>query len=419
MKPPSSAGLALRERAEARLRALRPKGDAPSSELDARRQLHELQVHQIELEMQNEELRAAQAQVEESLASFTDLYDFSPVGYFTLGGDGRITRTNLTGARLLGRERTRLQGLLLANFVAAADRSVFREFFQRVFTSPGDQVCEVGLVVKNSPALTVRIEAVCFPDGRGCRAVVMDVTDRKQAEDEILRINAELEERVVQRTETIRRLAAELTLAEQHERLRLSHILHEDLQQLIIGAMFLLHSVSAEMTPRGRKQLKKVDEILAGTVEVARTLAVELSPPMLRDEGLGAVLLWLGKWMGENHGISVTVTVPAKNHPLSEALAVILYQSVRELLFNVVKHAKVKAAAINLTCRDGRVCIVVSDEGKGFKAIRGKPLAASPDKFGLSSVCERLALLDGQVDIESAPRQGTRVTLSVPLLPPA
>lgn len=414
-RTPAPANLALRDRAEARLKAHRTKKGVPASAPDALRQLHELQVHQIELEMQNEELRTAQAQVEESLARFTDLYDFSPVGYFTLRRDGCITQTNLTGARLLGEERTRLHGKRLMSFVTEADRSVFSEFFHHVFTSLTDHTCEVGLVVKNRPPRTVRIEATRCTEGQQCRAVVMDVTERKQAQEENLRINAELEERVLRRTATIRKLAAELTLTEQRERLRLSHILHEDLQQLIIGAMFLLQSVGQEMTPKGRKQLKKVDEILASTVEVARTLAVEISPPMLRDEGFGAVLVWLGKWMRKNHGLTVTVTIPSKESPLPEALAVILYQTVRELLFNVVKHANVKAAAIDLRCRDEQVCIVVSDEGVGFDATSQNPLIASPNKFGLFSVCERLALLDGKVDIESAPRQGTRITLRAPL----
>ncbi len=415
----SASPVELRHRAEGRLKGQRIKDSAPLSAIDANRQLHELQVHQIELEMQNEELRNAQAQIEEGLARFTDLYDFSPVGYFTLERGGGIARTNLTGAHLLGMERDRLRGKRFVTFVAEPDQSVFSDFLHRVFMALPDHACEVGLTGKNRPLRTVRIEAMRSSDGQECRAVVMDVTERQQAQEENRRINAELEERVRHRTATIRKLAAELTLTEQRERLRLSHILHEDLQQLVIGAMFLLQSVRGEMTVKDRRQLKKVDKILTQTVEVARTLAVELSPPMLREDGLGAVLRWLGQWMRDNHGLTVTVKVPRKERPLSEALAVILYQTVRELLFNVVKHAKVTAATITLEYLDEQACIVVSDQGVGFDATQQKPFVASPNKFGLFAVCERLALLDGQVNIESTPGQGSRVTLRVPLQMPA
>lgn len=404
----------LRLRAEARLKAQDAATvDLPRPAPGSVRQLHELQVHQIELELQNEELRGARAEVEEVLARFTDLYDFSPVGYFTLRRDGVIVQTNLAGAKLLGLERALLQGKRFASFVPASDRSGFDDFMRHIFSAVATPVCEVGLVGRNGGPRIVRIEGVLSTDGQECRAVVMDVTDRRQAEKENCRLNAELEERVRQRTATIRTLATEIALAEQRERLRISHVLHEDLQQLIVGAKFLLQAVRAT-TAAGRAQLKEVDSILSSGVDVTRMLAVDLSPPILHDADFGAVLHWLGNWMGENHALVVQVTVPAAGRgPMPEVLSVILYQSVRELLFNVVKHAKVKTAAVAMDWVKGEVRIVVSDEGEGFDAAASQAGSGLSGTFGLFSVRERLALWDGRVEIESAPGKGCRITLQV------
>ena len=117
-------------------------------EADTQRLVHELQVHQIELEMQNEELRRARAELEAGLERYTDLYDFAPVGYLTLDRDGAIRQVNLTGARLLGLERARLVGRRFGVFVGEPDRAGFNTFLERVFESQAQEVCEVALLNK-------------------------------------------------------------------------------------------------------------------------------------------------------------------------------------------------------------------------------------------------------------------------------
>ncbi|MCK2089174.1 EAL domain-containing protein [Thauera aromatica] len=169
----------LRRRAEQHLRGIaRP----PRVQPETQRLLHELQVHQIELELQNEELRASRALVEAGLARYTDLYDFSPVGYFTLERDGTILQTNLTGARLLGIERTRLTGRRFGAFVAAADLAGLDAFLQQVFTAQPHPACELHLNGEGRPPLIVQIEATLGADGQACHAVVTDITARAQAE---------------------------------------------------------------------------------------------------------------------------------------------------------------------------------------------------------------------------------------------
>ena len=141
-KTPSADAAELRRRAEARLREDAAKNAPVQTGEDLQRLVHELQVHQIELEMQNEELRRSRAEVEAWLERYTELYDFAPVGYVTLGRDGAIRQVNLAGARLLGVDRGRLPGHRLEVFVAEPDRAGIKVFLEKVFESQAQAACE-------------------------------------------------------------------------------------------------------------------------------------------------------------------------------------------------------------------------------------------------------------------------------------
>ena len=214
---PSADAAELRRLAEERLkerqRSQRSAEGMPRTVEATQSLVQELQVHQIELEMQNEELRQTRAEVETLLGQYKDLYDFAPVGYVTLGRDGTISRVNLTGARLLGEERARLMNRRFGQFIFPANRPAFNDFLQKVFTNRAaasdKAVCEVTLCNKDdrppSPKLSgsryvdevgrrhVHIEAAATEDGQECRAVVADITQRKQAEAALQEIHAILE----------------------------------------------------------------------------------------------------------------------------------------------------------------------------------------------------------------------------------
>ncbi|HSO71586.1 MAG TPA: PAS domain S-box protein, partial [Thermodesulfobacteriota bacterium] len=180
---PSADAAELRRRAEARLREDRKKGAPGPTEEDTQRLVHELQVHQIELEMQNEELRRSRVEVEAGLERYTELYDFAPVGYLTLGRDGTIRQVNLTGAQLLGGERARLPGRRFGVLVAEPDRVSFHAFLEKVFASPAKEECEVALLKKGKGPLTVHITGTASQDGQECRVMIEDITGRKQVEE--------------------------------------------------------------------------------------------------------------------------------------------------------------------------------------------------------------------------------------------
>jgi PAS domain S-box-containing protein len=183
----------LRRQAEEQLKRRRSESTGPRTEMETTRLVHELEVHEIELEMQNEELLQARAHSEELLARYTDLYDFAPTGYFTLTRDGTIVAVNLTGVRLVGLERAQLLNRRFGFLTSEGDRPVFNAFLEKTFESRKQEFCEMSLLRANAAPLFVRVEAVVSEDQRECRAAVLDVTGRHRAEVERERLIQELQ----------------------------------------------------------------------------------------------------------------------------------------------------------------------------------------------------------------------------------
>ena len=175
----------LRKRAEARLKKMESH-DLPETFKDTQRLLHELQVHQIELEIQNEELRHARDEIEAGLARYTDLYDFAPVGYFTLDRNTAIRQANLTGSLLLGPDRSRLVTRRFGAFVADESRPVFNAFLDQVFADMNVQTCEIAIFKEEQQQpLHLRLEGLAETTGEACRVIAIDISRRKKIEAEL------------------------------------------------------------------------------------------------------------------------------------------------------------------------------------------------------------------------------------------
>jgi PAS domain S-box-containing protein len=188
-KEPSemNPGNDLRRLAEERLKDSRSNLDSSAGEesRDALALVHELQVHQIELEMQNEELKRTKLVAEDALAKYSDLYDFAPVGLFDLNEQGIILEVNLAGATLLGVERRNLSKRNFLKFVVSKDRASFDDFRKKTFETPAKQTCELSLLRDGKPIIYVRIEGTADvespPNERVCHIAVVDITDTKKA----------------------------------------------------------------------------------------------------------------------------------------------------------------------------------------------------------------------------------------------
>jgi len=173
----------LRLKAEEKLKEKQNKTNIQVLESDTKKLLHELQVHQIELEMQNEELQEANETAEKALKKYTMLYDFAPMGYFTLNSDGSICDLNFTGADLLGEKRFSLVNSNFKLFISPESQAVFNRFFDKVYTSSSKESCEVKLSYDNSPLCQVYMEGIVTGDDRQCLLSVVDISGFKKTDN--------------------------------------------------------------------------------------------------------------------------------------------------------------------------------------------------------------------------------------------
>jgi len=204
--PPAERAAELRRRAMERLRTAGEMNDSCLSREDFERVVQELQIHRIELEMQNEEMKQARAELETGLIRYAELYDFAPVGYFTLDTAGTILRVNLAGARLLGVHRSPLINRRFTSFVSVTDGSVFSAFLKNVFAGKLNEACEIALlkVEHGVPApqrsrqagpdgtspLVVNMMATASENGQECLAVAVDITERKRSVEALIQAEA-------------------------------------------------------------------------------------------------------------------------------------------------------------------------------------------------------------------------------------
>jgi PAS domain S-box-containing protein len=259
----------------------------------------------------------------------------------------------------------------------------------------------------------------------GFSKILRDMTDRKRGEDQLRSANETLERRVAERTDELvtyqrqlRSLVAELGRTEQRERRRLAAELHDHLAQLLAVCKMrvsAIHAAAVRNDPRVAGEAEVVREFLGDGIAYTRTMMADLRPEVLDDHDLAAALRWVAQRM-ERHGLTVRVADDGTPKPLDPDLLGLLFESVRELLFNVLKHAGTNEATVALERPDGIVRVTVADEGLGFDTARaGAP--SDGGGFGLFSIRERLDLLGGSVEVESREGRGTRVTLVAPLRP--
>ena len=166
----------LRVKAEEQLKELHKKVGVPEREADLLRLVHELQVHQIELEMQNDELRQTRETAELMLKKFTVLFDLSPMGYFSLDPEGVITELNFTGAEILRDRRFSLINSNFKLFIAEESKHIFNDFFKKVFTSNAKETCEVMLGYDGKSLCSVYMEGVATEENQNCFLSVLDTS---------------------------------------------------------------------------------------------------------------------------------------------------------------------------------------------------------------------------------------------------
>ncbi len=366
----------------------------------------------------------------QSEEDFRASFELAAVGQTQVSAEtGRFIRVNGRFSSLTGYDQAELLAMTPADLTHPDDRPADLPRVARLLKGESEEYhTEKRYVTKQQAIRWVRVSARLIRDADGrplhTIAVVEDVTDRKEAEAALLRMTIELEHRVAERTkeltdsqQRLRDLASEVNLAEQRERRRLAAELHDYLAQLLVVGRIKLSQALQKLGPgSSREQIQEADEILDRSLTYTRSLVAQLIPPVLEQFGLCAAVLWLGDEM-RRRGLIVRVDVPSEAPPLSIDQAALLYQSTRELLMNVVKHAQVNEASVSVSFGEDRpLTVIVTDRGAGFDPAVAQ---VARDKFGLFSIRERMQALGGSFAIEAALGHGVCATMTLPLQPEA
>ena len=450
----------VRRRAEERLREKQssprsPVGDQSLAE-ETQRLVHELQVHQIELEMQNEELQQSRAEVEAILGQYTDLYDFAPVGYFTLDRDGTIRQVNLTGARLLGVERSRLVNRRFGLLVSAESRLAFNAFLKKVFESQAKETCELAFRKAANGPFRAHLEAAATQDGQACRAAVVDITERKRAEAEL---QAAQEKLAAEQRRGQRRLKEVIRELEHRNRdlQDFAHAASHDLRAPLVNirgfgdllasacerARTAVASTQNEESLRGELRplldeeipqaldyictsASKMDTLLAGLLNVSRIGSAALTIEPLDLNPMVAEIVKSTEFSVEQAGATVHVDAL----PPCRGDANQLGQVFSNLLDNALKYLDpIRPGVIRISGHQqpNEVVYCVEDNGIGIEsahqdAIFGLFHRLNPDRgtglgLGLAIVRRSLDRQNGKIWLESTPNQGSKFFFSLPSAP--
>jgi PAS domain S-box-containing protein len=437
----------LRRRAEASLGKRRRNQQAedrrPSSPDDTKRLLQELQVHQIELEMQNIELREARDRMDGLVEKYTDLYDYAPVGYFSLDDQGRILEANLSGAALLGVERSRLIHQRLLRFVVPASRPAILAFLKKVFAEPGKVVCEAALLTEEGVMIWADLQAVSAVPVTvprpSCRVAVSDITalkrvedlaaanreltreiGRRQAVEEALKKSEQQQIKLLEQSrdmqEQLRHLSHQLLQAQEDERKRISRELHDQIVQTLLGIHVQLETLARDATakPKGLKgRIENTQRLVAQSVEIVHRFARELRPAILDDLGLIATLHSHIKDFSKRTGIHVAFETVAGVDRLNSVLRTVLYRVAQSALANVAQHAHASRVEVRIEKLPGAVQMEIKDNGRSF-AVEQVLHAKKNKRLGLLGMRERVEMVGGSFVVESAPGQGTTIRARIP-----
>jgi PAS domain S-box-containing protein len=348
------------------------------------------------------------------------LLETATQGIVVVDAQAKIVTANRALGAMFGWAPGELIGQSIERLVPSAVRDAHAQHWSEYFTAPARPTgvnAELSGQRKDGSTFPLEVSLNHVADAAGGHAIafVTDITERKRAAVALQDRTIELEHRTAQ----LSRLASDLTLAEQHAREQLARTLHDGLQQLLVGAALNLERHLTREEQRGASPdelLVRAKGHLDQASAAARSLSLELFPPALHLSGLPAALTWLANRTRNQYGLVVQVSADPLANSDRKDVRTLLFESVRELVFNAVKHAQVDRVTIDLSLdQDNALCITVADQGIGFDpgalAERGK---AGKAGWGLFSIRERLTLLGGRFDIESAPGQGTRFVLVAP-----
>jgi len=320
-------------------------------------------------------------------------------GAVTLIPDGTIFYSNTRFAEMVQSDAEKLIGIRFQDLILPEEQKTFDTLFTQAGRHGSRR--EFSLKTSNGNSIPVQLSIYELEGATtgGISIIATDISEQVQAE------------------EKIRALASQLAVAEQEERQRISQILHDDLQQRLFAIKtqlaFLVNDNGPDRSPSSMKEeLKQIQRWLSDAIGITRSLSVDLSPVILQGDGLAEAIMWLSAQMKDRHGLQVQIDAKDSLNQLDNHMRMLLFQTIRELLFNVVKHSGTLQASVTMEQDDERSRVTISDMGKGFDvaAVMNDSKAA----HGLLVIQDRLSLMGCSMDITSEPGNGTQVVIESP-----
>jgi signal transduction histidine kinase len=353
---------------------------------------HELAVHEIELAMQNQELKHTQLQLAEARDRYLDLYDFAPVGYITLDGRGLVIEANLSAAELLNQKRELLVGSPFSGYVVASQADFWKRHADQAMRAGGTH--RVDVILQPTQGSPIHAQLNCTRAGHAplLRVTLTDLSMRAKAE-------------------MTHRIAMSAVVSSEADRQRISRELHEDLAQQL-GALKM--ELSSLRMPDGRRSQDDLITVMLGSLDgslaTVRRIAVDLRPPMLDDLGLNAAVDWLGLDITRRTGHDVSVSHDAMDPPLDTQQSLGLFRLLQAMLTDLTKEHAMQEVSIDLHQDDAHLRLIVESSGTGWPM----PLAPATEPDLHSLIFSKAHLLGGDISIEPRTHQGRRIVFCMP-----
>ena len=373
------------------------------SVFDLKYLVNELGTHQIELEMQNEELRRTQKELEVSQSRYQELYDLAPVGYFAFDEKGFIREVNLTGASMLGTERGLLIGKRIYQFVDSSDQDTFYLYLRSIFKLKAKETLEIKLKRADGSIFYAQMESASMGTDY-CNSILSDITRRKSTEME-LQIS----------TRQLHQLTAHLQSVREEERTNIARDIHDDLGQAMTALKMDLSEMEEQLlTNRGIEKLAelvKADlEIVKASIQSVQRICTQLRPNLLEHFGLGAALEWQAEEFQKRYGIECKVNLIPADIIVDEEYSTVLFRIFQEALTNVQRHAKATKITTSLSDQGDSTILQIADNGVGID----KENLSKSNSFGLMGMRERVQILNGELRITGSQKTGTTITVIIP-----
>lgn len=365
--------------------------------------MHELNVYQIELEMQNEELYKTQEELYNAKMSYFELYDMAPMGYLTLNSDGHILEANLESEQILATSRKKLINQSFTNFIYCEDQDIYYMLRKKIVAFKKTQICE--LRMRNSVGkvfwtqLRVNAKNTCSEQS-SWKLIFSDISESRE-----LRA-------IKEHNEILHNFSRKILQARENDRKSMAREVHDQLGQIMTALKIDLLWLKRKIPQDSQGLMSKVD-IMIGNINLGiqsvRGIVVQLRPLILDDLGLEAAMQWYVQKYLKSANVKYNISFKGKELLFNEDLKIVLFRIFQEALTNVIHHSNATKCSISLSQEDETLILQITDNGIGVT----QKQIENPKSFGLIGIRERLYPYAGRLSVIGQEGKGTTLIIKI------